>query len=204
MRYLLENYRDNLVEDEDGRSLSVYRQMEELHSALADNAVVDIFGFIEKIPEIVLVRDEGMHKREIDGAFYQIDANVEQFAIHVNARLPLGQQRFVVAHELAHYLLHRNRLDRLGGVNDVMFSRRRALLDDDHVFVGEFFRRTMDDVFERQADELAIAMLMPHDKVADEWSRNKGDFNMALAVKFVMPLFILDQYFPEGNSTAKG
>jgi predicted transcriptional regulator len=64
------------------------------------------------------------------------------FAIHVNANDNLRRQRFTIAHEIAHYILHR---DLIGD----------GITDD------ALYRSSLGDIYERQANRMAADILMP-------------------------------------------
>lgn len=65
------------------------------------------------------------------------------YEIAVNAADAAPRQRFTLAHEIAHLLLHRERLDQAG-------------IEDDRMY-----RSAMSDGVERQANFLAAQLLMP-------------------------------------------
>jgi hypothetical protein len=78
----------------------------------------------------------GQLKREIS------PAGLPRFKIPVNSETPVNRQRFTIAHELAHYILHRDLIE--GGiVDDVMY------------------RSTLGGPYETQANQLASDILMP-------------------------------------------
>jgi predicted transcriptional regulator len=65
------------------------------------------------------------------------------YSIVVNSNEPFVRRRFTVAHEIAHFLLHRNLL-------------REGLEDD------TFYRSKLGSVLETQANSLAADILMPY------------------------------------------
>lgn len=72
------------------------------------------------------------------------------FCIVVNETEPMNRQRFTIAHEMAHYVLHR---DLIGdGVTD-----------------NAMYRSSLSDEFERQADQLAGKILLPAKAVKDAY-----------------------------------
>lgn len=77
------------------------------------------------------------------------------FRVVVNVSDPPRRQRFTLAHELAHYLLHRD-LIREGVVDDALY---RSNLGDD---------------MERQADRFAAQLLLPAEEVRRAFSRDKA------------------------------
>jgi len=69
-------------------------------------------------------------------------SNPSGYAIFINARDPHRRQRFTLAHELAHYILHR---DLIGD----------GLVDD------AMYRSKLGDFYEREANRWAADILMP-------------------------------------------
>lgn len=70
------------------------------------------------------------------------------FRIVVNGSEPMNRQRFTVAHEIGHYVLHR---DLIGdGITD-----------------NAMYRSSLSDEFERQADRFAGQILLPAQAVKD-------------------------------------
>jgi len=85
------------------------------------------------------------------------------FIIRINRHDPAKRQRFTVAHELAHFLLHR---DEIG-----------AGIEDDVLY-----RSTLSDRREQQANRLAADILMPESQLieAREAAEEKGVGDMVL------------------------
>ena len=77
------------------------------------------------------------------------------FAIYVNPRDSRRRQRFTVAHELAHFLLH-------------------ADLIGDGIVDNAMFRSKMSDYQERQANRLAADILLPKNAVKTAYRHTKG------------------------------
>ncbi|MCZ3378944.1 MULTISPECIES: ImmA/IrrE family metallo-endopeptidase [unclassified Rhizobium] len=75
------------------------------------------------------------------------------FKIRINRHEVKTRQRFTLAHEIAHFLLHR---DRIG--NGIM----------DNIL----YRSTLSDKYEAEANRLAADILMP-EAVISEWRREK-------------------------------
>jgi hypothetical protein len=79
------------------------------------------------------------------------------FCVIVNETEPLNRQRFTIAHEMAHYVLHR---DLIGdGVTD-----------------NAMYRSSLSDEFERQADQLAGKILLPAQAVKDAYRAGNVSF----------------------------
>lgn len=66
----------------------------------------------------------------------------ESYEIHVNGNHPITRQRFTMAHELAHFLLHKNEIG--DGVTDDFL-----------------YRSNLTSRIEREANDLAAKILMP-------------------------------------------
>ena len=77
------------------------------------------------------------------------------FAIIVNENDPSRRQRFTIAHELAHYVLHR---DLIG----------EDIVDD------AMYRSSMSDEFERQANSFAAQILLPSATVRGAYRDTKS------------------------------
>ncbi|HEY4075707.1 MAG TPA: ImmA/IrrE family metallo-endopeptidase [Rhizomicrobium sp.] len=88
----------------------------------------------------------------ISGEIRPSDENPEKYIIKVNRHDPSRRQRFTVAHEIAHFLLHR---DQIG-----------AGLKDDVLY-----RSTLSDSREAEANRLAADILIPQ-SLLKEWLDN--------------------------------
>jgi Zn-dependent peptidase ImmA (M78 family) len=82
----------------------------------------------------------------ISGEIKRIDDG--KYEIRVNRHDTKYRQRFTVAHEIAHYLIHRDRIGD-GIVDDILY------------------RSTLSDMLEAQANRLAADILMPMDLILD-------------------------------------
>lgn len=90
------------------------------------------------------------------GVSGEIRPSENSFEIKVNRHDSRGRQRFTVAHELAHYLLHR---DQIGG----------GLTDD------VLYRSSLSDAREAEANRLAAHILMPKQAVRAAVMNYQGD-----------------------------
>lgn len=88
------------------------------------------------------------------------------FSILVNAAEPFTRKRFTVAHELAHFILHRSDVN--------------GELQDD-----TFYRSRLSDKQEREANQLAAEILMPMDSVQQIIQSGIRDLSQ-LASKFAV------------------
>ena len=105
------------------------------------SAPVDLVGMITALG-LKLQRDAGLPS-DIAGKL-QRDSNASSgFRIVVNSNDNAGRQRFTLAHEIAHFVLHRDLL-KDGLVDDALY--RSAALSDE---------------YERQADRFAAQILLP-------------------------------------------
>jgi hypothetical protein len=105
-------------------------------------APVDIVSIAQEIG----IRVWEMHRLQegVSGQIWQdpVNGGITGFSIGVRATDPLVRKRFTVAHELAHYILHRNKLE--GGLfEDVMY------------------RGGLSSREETQANQMAADILMP-------------------------------------------
>lgn len=99
---------------------------------------VDIAAVIEACPELVLVyKDLGTN----DAYIKRIGD--DSFEIGVNSKHHPNRQRYSMAHEFAHYILHRSKID--------------SLPDGEQILHRNGERNDM----ERQANQLAAEILMP-------------------------------------------
>lgn len=78
----------------------------------------------------------------------EIRPSGQSYEIKVNRHDSRGRQRFTVAHELAHYFLHRDQIG--NGVSD-----------------DALYRSTLSDAREAEANRLAAEVLMPKEKVLE-------------------------------------
>lgn len=86
----------------------------------------------------------------------------DKYAIHVNANHPITRQRFTMAHELAHFILHK---DKIGDG-----------ITDDYLY-----RSGLGNNLEREANQLAAKILMPehlvfHKDTTKSIKEQAGDF----------------------------
>lgn len=106
-----------------------------------------------------------------------VTAGSNKSAIVINGKHPLNRKRFSIAHELSHYLLHRN-------VADVFVDDVKAYFRDGKSSKGELRN-------EIQANQLAAELLMPEELIKNELSVENidihdEDFFTNLANKFMV------------------
>lgn len=109
---------------------------------LIDGYMVDIVSIVKNTPDIVLEMDNNMES-SLSGILAK-DKEKEIWRIKINAKHHIKRQRFTLAHEYAHYMLHR---------------------DSKGTFVDEviYFRKASDSAIEYNADKFAAELLMPED-----------------------------------------
>lgn len=147
------------------------RELDILRGGMA-TAPVDVAG---------IIRDIGIRyavvsmPREQSGAIERID---DSYTISVNAHESYQRQRFTAAHELAHYLLHRDLLKAHGSLsrhNDSLFD---GVENPDKPFKASH---------EVEANRLAAEILMPRDSVSAAYNSD-ADNASDLAKKFGVSL----------------
>lgn len=118
-------------------SASTYRTPFEIADRFLDRAPVDLDGMAAALG--VSVKRDARMQPGISGHITRVRDGYE---IAVNAADAPARQRFTLAHEIAHYLLHRELLD--GGIED-----------------DRMYRSRLGGIVERQANRLAAQLLMP-------------------------------------------
>lgn len=91
---------------------------------------------------------------DISGLIRQLSPNNQSYQIQVNNTDVAVRQRFTVAHELAHFLLHRHSIGTDGITDSILY------------------RSKLSDRVEAEANRMAAALLLPWDKVHD-WCLRK-------------------------------
>lgn len=101
----------------------------------------------------------------MDGASGAIVREGEKFAVSVNALESVNRQRFTAAHELAHYLLHRD----LMGDGERMHRHVDSLFDGGQPSGDVIFKRE----HEIQANRIAAQIVMPKSLVEEKFATTK-------------------------------
>ncbi|TXJ31270.1 ImmA/IrrE family metallo-endopeptidase [Brachyspira aalborgi] len=99
--------------------------------------------------------------RNISGAIIK---ECDKYVIYVNDKHPKNRQRFTIAHEIAHYILHKEKIG-------------------DNLTDNAMYRSKLSNVFERQANILASEILMPVNFVMQFIEENKSVSEMASLFK---------------------
>ena len=91
-----------------------------------------------------------------------LEKSGDSFLLTINATDPDTRQRFTLAHEIGHYMLHRHL------VGDG--------LDDDRAYrsteVGKYHNTLIGPKEEREANKFAANLLMPRDAINREWAKD--------------------------------
>lgn len=116
----------------------------------ASKLPVDVVGLIEELG--ILYQEYPLG----EGNSGRIDMNDPFFTITVNSAEGEQRKRFTAAHELGHYLLHRDMMDGEGGHFDRLFVAR----GEDNPY--EPFQKE----HEKQANQFAAQLLMPREKLS--------------------------------------
>jgi Zn-dependent peptidase ImmA (M78 family) len=96
-----------------------------------------------------------------DGISGMIEKIGESFQLTLNANDPYTRQRFTLAHELGHYMLHRHLIG--DGVDD-----DRAYRSTD---VGKYHNTAIGPKEETEANRFAANLLMPRLAINEHWSK---------------------------------
>lgn len=124
-------------------------------------APVDVFAIAKDLGIRVVERDmgddSGKIERTADGSFL----------ITLNSRHGPNRKRFTLAHEIAHYVLHRSMIGVAG----------EGILDN------AMYRSAKGDAVERQANNYAASILMPGPLVVKKWASGARNAE-ALAAEF--------------------
>ena len=118
------------------------------------------------VPVVNLARELGLKvfltKKFPDKKSGEIVKEEGSFSVYLNANHPYARNRFTLAHEIAHYMLHRPYLDRKKEIED---------------FVGTTYSLSRDknnrDLKEWEADMLAGDILMPEAEFVRVWNDKK-------------------------------
>jgi hypothetical protein len=105
----------------------------------------------------------------ISGEIRPDPSTASGFIVRVNKNDPARRQRFTVAHELAHFLLHRDMIGN-GVTDDVLY------------------RSSLSDSREAQANRLAADLLMPR-KLVDDWIERARSLRVEDPVEFLSDKF---------------
>ena len=97
-----------------------------------------------------------------DGISGMLERIGDKFLITINAVDPHTRQRFTLAHELGHYMLHRHLIG--DGVDDDRAYRSTN--------IGKYHNTLIGPKEETEANKFAANLLMPRDLVRQEWQKS--------------------------------
>jgi Zn-dependent peptidase ImmA (M78 family) len=146
----------------------------------ADRMLRDHNAYRTPVPINVLARRLGLRvESEVlgDGVSGLLVADNGRGAIAYNSAHAPVRQRFTVAHEIAHYVLHVRR------------DQPSQLFIDRHIFRRNEQSSTGSDVQEVEANRLAAALLMPAELVRAEIGNHSLDLDDENAVSFLAKRF---------------
>jgi len=107
---------------------------------------VDIYGLIREMGLRVFRGQYDYPDHDISGQILKDPEKTDQYLIYVNIKHSKTRQRFTAAHELGHYVLHR---DKIGdGITD-----------------NALYRSNLSNEIEWEANRFAADILMPIDKI---------------------------------------
>lgn len=95
-------------------------------------------------------------KPRISGQIQPSNVSISGYRIRINRHEPLVRQRFTIAHEIAHYLLHRELIGE--GLEDTIL-----------------YRSTLSNTIEAEANRLAADLIMPKDLILTSLRNRGGD-----------------------------
>jgi hypothetical protein len=144
--------------------------VEQLSRRFRSTAPVDIAGFARALGLTVRQADLG---QDIAGEIFPdlYRGGFSGFTIRVNASDSLPLKRLTIAHEIAHFLRHRNRI-------------QNKLVDD------RMFRSRLDSEREKEAEKLAYDLIMPGKVLGQLRSSGLND-PVQLADRFKVPLHVM-------------
>ncbi len=96
----------------------------------------------------IVVKRSPTLPRNVSGQITRLPTGV--YEIKINRFESISRQRFTLAHELAHFLLHRSEIDKLGGIKDTILYRSGA-----------------SETIEYEANRLAAQIIMPDEAISE-------------------------------------
>lgn len=96
----------------------------------------------------VVVKRSPTIPRSVSGQIKRLETGI--YEIKINKYESRKRQRFTLAHELAHFLLHRNEIDRLGEIADNVLYRSGA-----------------SETIEYEANRLAAQIIIPEEAISE-------------------------------------
>ena len=115
---------------------------------------------VEELPRILSIKFKEVHLPESISGMIEKDGN--SYLISVNANDPRQRQRFTLAHEIGHYMLHRHLIG--DGLDD-----DRAYRSTDK---GKYRNTKIGPKEETEANKFAVGLLMPDALIKQHRDKN--------------------------------
>lgn len=129
-----------------------------LLSQYKKSAPVNVEGLIREIG--IQLDSKADLDQKISGEIALLDSGI--YKISANKNEHYYRRRFTMAHELGHYLMHKDLIG--NGVDD---SKKYRSTED-----GSFYNTAIEKIHERQANEFAVNLLVPIDLLTEEAKKN--------------------------------
>lgn len=143
-----------------------------LKSKYSDQVPTPIVAIAKELGLVVYETDE--FSPEQSGS---IKKENDTFVIYLNASHPPTRKRFTLAHEVAHYLLHRDCLEE----NKEFVDTVKQPIELQRSAAVEYSQK--EKQMEWEANELAAELLMPEEKFMEEWDKADNIIDVAAAFK---------------------
>jgi Zn-dependent peptidase ImmA (M78 family) len=125
----------------------------------------------------------------------------DKFIIYVNKNHPQTRQRFTIAHELGHFVLHPDKIDSSG---DSMIQYTKQYLGQNGLQRADGIALTPErKKMEKEANEFAAELLMPEAQFKDVWKKSSSieeiaqAFNVSTYAANIRGKTLLGEYFFE-------
>lgn len=142
---------------------------------MMDDEIQVVRKYVQGSPPVdvkALIQELGIEYCETElpfGVSGEIEYNGDGFRIFVNANESKQRRRFTAAHELGHFLLHRDMLRRKGSLNrhsDILFGDARVYNP----------AAPFSPQHEVQANKYAAEILMPRSKVVAKFDKTANNY----------------------------
>jgi len=129
---------------------------------------VDVLAIAKDLGVKVYETEKGTWPKSVSGLIKRSDSDKDRFEIIVNGDHSFTRQRFTVAHELAHFVLHDREIG--DGIKDDFL-----------------FRSGLNNRIEKEANNFAADILMPWDLVDQQISAGETDIKKLADIFRVSP-----------------
>lgn len=138
---------------------------------------IDVYGLIEEL-------GIGLNVTELGDSISGIIEKTRdgRYLIYVNSSDSDKRKRFTIAHELGHYVFHRNQIDERR-IADNRYYRRTELAR---------YNNKIGNIEETQANKFAVSLLMPLHLIHDI-KKNKTDLGKNELIKYMANEFIVSE-----------